>query len=203
MLRRVFLALTCLFAFGATAQAASDDMLDLPVNPATTSLTYLYCLTNDQAAATDLLQQRFKYIGETEKNARALAGDWVKNGYCAQFLADFAKIAPNLRSRVVKELKEAGFSPRKPITEQMAEADDPETQSSKLGKILKGIGRALGKLFGGGGGSYERSQSYMKFTAADGSSTEICDKSTTINVGGGGGDIFKPGTPPFMPDPKP
>ncbi len=202
MLHRILLALTCLLGFSLSAQAASDDMLDLPVNPATSALTYLYCLTNDKPAVADLLMQRYKYIGETEKNARFLARDWVKNGYCAQFLGDFDKIAPNLRSRVVKELQQAGFSPTKPISEQMENSDDPETQSFKLGKILKGIGRAIGKLLGGGA-SYERSQSYMTYTAADGSSTQSCDRSTTMTIGGGGGDGFKPGTPPFMPDPKP
>ncbi len=195
------LLLSILLLLGAASTAlAAPDQRDLPVNPRTTALTYVYCLTNDRPAVTDLLIQRITYIGETEKNASDIARQWVAQGYCRTFLSDFDQLAPKMRARVSEMLKEAGFTPREPISEQVAAKGG--SGKKKLGGLLGKIGRFIGGLLSGGA-SYERTHSCTEttITGADGSSTttKTCDKSTTITIGGRGGSGFEP--TPFYPDP--
>ncbi len=189
--------------FGLAAPVVAQEMLDLPVNPKTTSLTYLYCLTDDRPAVTDLLIQRYRYIGETEKNAKARAEEWVGNGYCHDFLSALDEKAPRMREIVTAKLREAGFNTDTPISEQAATSS--KEKKGKLGKVLKDIGNFLARLLTGGGGSVDTAKSYLITTTTtlpDGTSTTVtdsCDKSTTITIGGGGGSGFEP--TPFYPDP--
>ena len=145
MYRRLSLALAFIFALAPPAMA--ERRLDLPVTIKTLAFTYLYCLTDDTAATTDLLDQRLRYIGETEKNARALAEGMMAEGYCRSFMNVVAENAPEMRQRVTRKLVNSGFTIQRPITEQVAESG---TESkSKIGKAIKTIGRFLSKVFSG------------------------------------------------------
>lgn len=131
------LCLSLLFAFSADA----EKMIDLPANNKITSMTILYCVTGDQAGARDLLRQRLKYINQNED----AADQWIKSGYCRDFLNQLRAVAPNFETKVKARLEKAGFNPAIPISEQVAKSGTTSAAKIKLGKILKDIGKGIVK----------------------------------------------------------
>jgi len=148
MFKYLLLILSLVIGQTATGNAAPVRQLDLPNSPKTMAFTYLYCLTDDRAALSDLLGQRLRYIGETEKNVALIAEGMISQNYCGSFMRSIDEAAPKLRQRVVRKLVKGGFTLERPITEQVANAG---TESKSVaGRIAKGVATFFGKLFGGG-----------------------------------------------------
>jgi hypothetical protein len=200
MIRAFLLSLATLATLALAPAAQAEEMIDLPVNHDTTALTYLYCLTGDDKAVSDLLRQRLEFAGVERPSANQTARKWVGEGYCREFLARSVEVAPQLREQVTAKLIEDGFTLNRPITEQVD--DGATTSKSVFKKIFKGIGRLIKTIFGGGGFGAGGNGSYNETTVtnADGSSTttKTCDRSWYVGTGGGGKDF---GPTPYFPEP--
>lgn len=202
MLRAFLLSLAALAVITVAPSAQADEMIDLPVNHDTTALTYLYCLTSDNKAVSDLLRQRLEFAGVDRASANQTARKWVREGYCRDFMARSMEVAPQLREQVTGKLAESGFSVDRPISEQVDDDDTSTTSKSVFKKIFKGIGKLIKGIFSGGGFGAGGSGSYNETTVtnADGSSTttKTCDRSWYVGTGGGGKDF---GPTPYFPEP--
>lgn len=187
-LGRIFTALILIFS--ASAAAAQDGMVDLPVNGRVRVMTYGYCLTGDNAGIQHLLAERIAFTGAfNQTQARTLAADWVAAGYCAESLATADQRFPTLRALVTTALAAEGFNVNQPLTQQAVALDAASKGFfSWLGKAFKAIGAALSSVFSAGGSGY-----YEYYETGQ---TKICDRQWHITVGSGGG-----GSSPYDPTP--
>lgn len=191
------LSFACLLGgWMAFTRTTAPKMLDLPVTPEARAMAYTFCLCNDQAATIDLLAQRIKYAGG--KNPKKDATSWVKAGYCKEFLAKGESLAPTLRADALKLFAENGFEEDEPVTSQA------KAGKKGLGKLIKGIGNLLGKIFTGGGAGGNGTYIEYSKTGADGSSESFsyCDRSWNVGQGKGtaGGTANPSDPPPFNPE---
>ena len=188
-LRRFLTSLILIFA--ASAAAAQDGMIDLPVNGRVRAMTYSYCVTNDTAGITHLLAERIAFTGQfNQAQAQTIAADWVARGYCADSLATADGRFPTLRAAVAEAWAAEGFNIGMPPITQQAIALDEASKGffSWLGKAFRAVGKVLGNIFSAGGsGHYEYYENGQ---------VKICDRSWYARVGGGG-DAYEP--TPFYP----
>lgn len=159
----------------AAPALAAEEMLELPVNERILAMTYVYCLTGDEAGAADMLAQRIEFAGGRPSDAEG----WVRAGYCDELLKAADAAVPRLKRGVTKRLRDAGFDPAVPFSEQEP-PDDGGTQAS----IFKKIGRFLAGLFSGGGGGAGGEATYITYSNSEtGESMSYCDRSWGIGKG--------------------
>ncbi|MFQ5438494.1 MAG: hypothetical protein ACE5DK_06665 [Paracoccaceae bacterium] len=174
---------------GLSVAAVARTMVDLPVNTRTLAATYVYCLTGDSAAAADMLAQRIRFAAKGDPND---GQGWVSKGYCRAFVQAADKAVPELRNEVVSGLAAQGFTTDEPVTSQAKKGG--KKGKGKLGKLIRGIGKFLGGLFGGA--SVGGHGTYFEYSNEQtGESMSYCDKSWHA---GAGNSAFDP--TPFVPN---
>jgi hypothetical protein len=184
-----FLAAALLFA--PVAQATSPDMVELPVNTKIRAMTYLYCVTGDDAAIADLLAQRLVQSGGfTDADAAPFATDWLNSQYCSEQIAAADQAYPALRAEVTALLEQDGYSASRPITAQAASKSGGKGGFLKrIGKIINGVAAILTA------GASAQGQGH--YTYHETGEKASCDRSWSVTVGSGG-EGYRP-TPYYPP----